>query len=117
MNSRDKGKRGEREWAEVLKTQFGLDARRGIQYQGSPLSPDVVGGWQGTHPEVKRVERLDIDEAMNQAIRDSGLDSIPYVAHRKNHCDWLFTAKVKHLKEFVDRVVAEALKQLKKENT
>lgn len=106
MNSRQKGKRGEREWAHVLKDLFGLDARRGIQYQGSPDSPDVVGGWVGTHPEVKRVENLDLEAAVQQAVRDAGPLTIPYVAHRKNLCPWLITLRVADLPGFINNLKA-----------
>lgn len=105
MNSRQKGKRGEREWAQVLRELFGLDARRGVQYQGSSNSPDVVGSWKGTHPEVKRVENLNLDEAIQQAVRDAGLGNVPYVAHRKNNCPWLVTVRVDDLLTFVRSVV------------
>lgn len=104
MNSRQKGKRGEREWAKVLNTLFGLTARRGVQYQGSFNSPDVVGSWKGTHPEVKRVENLDLDAAIQQAVADAGM-SVPYVAHRKNNCPWLVTVRVDDLAAFVRRVL------------
>jgi Holliday junction resolvase len=103
MNACQKGKRGEREFAAVLRDSFGLDARRGVQYQGSIDSPDVVGGWQGTHPEVKRVENLDINDAVQQAVRDAGVQ-IPYVAHRKNNCPWLITLRVDDLAAFMQRM-------------
>lgn len=105
MNSRQKGKRGEREWAQVLREYFGLDARRGVQYQGSSGSPDVVGSWAGTHPEVKRVENLDLDQAIQQAVRDAGLGDVPYVAHRKNNCPWLMTVRVDDLVLAIKRIV------------
>jgi hypothetical protein len=55
--SRQKGKRGEREAARVLSHHLGIKVKRGIQFQGSPDSPDVSGlGVIGLHPEVKRDE-------------------------------------------------------------
>lgn len=104
MNSRTKGKRGELEWAHVLRDLFGLTARRGQQYSGSPDSPDVVGGFIGTHCEVKRVERLNIEQAMQQAANDCGED-VPYVAHRRNRCDWLVTVRASDLAAFSSAVV------------
>lgn len=104
MNSRDKGKRGEREWAAFLREHFGLDAKRGVQYAGSPNSPDVQGGWEGTHPEVKRVENLDLPKAVEQAVRDSGIGQIPYVAHRKNNAPWLITIRAEDLALFMARL-------------
>jgi len=89
---REKGKRGERELAKVLQ-KYGFDARRGVQYSGSPDSPDVIG-LPGVHIECKRVERLNIDQAMAQAVHDSGEDEIPVVFHRKNQQKWLVTMRL-----------------------
>jgi hypothetical protein len=88
MNSCQKGKVGEREWRDVLKEK-GFEARRGRQFSGSPESPDVVSNLP-FHFEVKRVEALNIDKAMEQAQRDCG-KSMPVVAHRKNKRPWLVT--------------------------
>lgn len=85
--SREKGKRGEREIANILKER-GYDAKRGVQYQGSPDSPDVVG-LPGVHIEVKRSERLDLYDAIEQSKRDSGDNEMPAVFHRKNGKDWV----------------------------
>lgn len=90
MNSRDKGKKGEREFAALCRDQ-GYDARRAQQYAGGVESADVVG-LPGIHIEVKRVERLNIEDAMAQSVRDAG-DQIPIVAHRKNNCEWLITMR------------------------
>ena len=87
--SRDKGKRGERELANVLK-EHGYKARRGIQFQGGPDSPDVVG-LPGIHIECKRVEKLNIENAMQQATDDCDPFSLPAVFHRKNGKPWLVT--------------------------
>jgi len=87
MNSKDKGKRGEREFAKVCRAN-GYEARRGQQYNG--LEGDDVVGLDGIHIEVKRVERLNIENAMSQSRNDAHGD-IPIVAHRKNNCEWLVT--------------------------
>jgi hypothetical protein len=64
MNSRQKGKRGERAWRDVL-LAHGFQARRGRQFPGSPDSPDVVCPDLPTvHFEVKCVEHLRLHEAM-----------------------------------------------------
>lgn len=89
MNSREKGKRGERELASKLR-EYGYDSRRGQQYNGADGSADVVG-LPGIHIECKRVERLDLESAMAQARRDSKRGEIPSVFHRKNNCRWLVT--------------------------
>ena len=64
MNSRDKGKRGERQWRDELRKN-GYHARRGQQFSGSPDSPDVIcDGLPWAHFEVKFVEHLNFSAAM-----------------------------------------------------
>ena len=77
MNSRNKGKRGELELANLLK-EHGFDARRGQQYSGANGDADVEG-MPGIHIECKRVERLNIEDAMAQSRRDARTDEIPVV--------------------------------------
>lgn len=92
MNSRLKGKVGEREFAALLR-DHGFDARRGQQFSGSPDSPDVVSealAW--LHVEVKRVQNLNLTDACVQAEGDCG--GKPWVvAHRRNHAPWLITMR------------------------
>jgi hypothetical protein len=83
MNSRDKGKRGERWWRDVLRAE-GYTARRGQQFCGSPDSPDVIcAELDWIHFEVKAVEKLNIWDAMDQARRDCG-SKVPIVVQRRN---------------------------------
>ncbi len=90
MNSRAKGKRGERQWRDELRAH-GYPARRGQQFAGSPDSPDVVcDALKWIHFEVKSVERLHLQDAMDQARRDAG-GKVPIVAHRRSFHDWLIT--------------------------
>ena len=89
MNSRQKGKRGELEFARLLR-DHGFDARRGQQYSGANVDSDVIGV-DGLHFEVKRVEKLNLQDACDQARRDARPGEIPVVAHRKNNCPWLIT--------------------------
>ena len=65
MNSNNKGKNGERELATILR-EYGYDSRRGQQYCGSNGDADVVG-LPGVHIECKRVERLNIYDAIEQS--------------------------------------------------
>ena len=97
MNSRQKGKRGELELAHILKT-YGYEARRGQQYCGANGDADVVG-LPGVHIEVKRVERLDLYGAMEQAERDAREDEIPAVFTRKNNKNWLVCMKLEDFME------------------
>lgn len=89
INSREKGKVGERELAKKLR-EYGYDCRRGQQYSGTEGNADVIG-LPGLHLEIKRVERLNISDAMAQSRRDAKEGEIPVVMHRKNHEDWLVT--------------------------
>lgn len=89
MNSRAKGARGERELARVLRG-YGYDCRRGQQYCGANGDADVVG-LPGIHIECKRGQRLNIDDAMLQAIRDRREGEFPAVFHRKNNGKWMVT--------------------------
>lgn len=92
MNSREKGCKGERELAKILR-DYGYMARRGQQYSGANGDADVVG-ITGVHIECKRVERLNIHDAMNQAVRDARDGEIPVVMHRKNRTEWLVTMRL-----------------------
>ena len=104
INSRNKGKVGEREWAAWL-TANGFPARRGVQYQGGPESPDIAGGIAGVHFEVKRVENLNIHAAIAQAVKDAG-KAIPVVAHRRNRGAWLVTLRAEDLERLVEAVLS-----------
>ena len=90
MNSREKGKRGERQWRDELRAN-GYAARRGQQFSGSPESPDVVcDDLPWAHFEVKAVEKLNIYDAIDQARGDCGA-RVPLVAHRRSFRPWLVT--------------------------
>ncbi len=86
MNSKRKGKRGELELAKVLK-EYGYNCRRGQQYSG--IGGDDVVGLNGIHIECKRVEKLNVYEAMKQAVRDANNDEKPTVFWRRNMESWL----------------------------
>ena len=89
INSREKGAKGERELARKL-NEYGYESRRGQQYCGANGDADVVG-LPGVHIECKRVERLNIYDALAQSKSDARDGEIPVVMHRKNHCEWLVT--------------------------
>lgn len=87
INSREKGKRGEREWASVCREEGFSGVRRGQQYSGIG-GADCIG-LPGIHQEVKRTNRLSLYDALGQAKRDAEEGEIPIVAHRKDHSDWV----------------------------
>ena len=85
-----KGANGERELSLILQGYGYATERGGSQTYGS--IPDIVG-LPGIHIECKRVERLDLLGAMQQAQRDAVKfkDGKPAVFHRKNRSEWLVT--------------------------
>lgn len=89
MNSRSKGARGERELASILRN-YGYECRRGQQYSGANGDADVIG-LPRIHIEVKRREKLNIYDAIDQAKRDAKPSELPTVMHRKNDAEWLVT--------------------------
>jgi Holliday junction resolvase len=92
INSKRKGAAGEREFSNYCKSK-GFDTRRTAQYNGKEQGSlaDVIG-IDGIHIEVKRVEHLNIHDAVKQAKRDNlNHNDIPIVAHRKNNTKWLIT--------------------------
>ena len=91
--SQRKGAAGERELATILQ-QHGYDCSRGGSLTFGDL-PDV-SGLPGIHIEVKRVEKLNVVEAMEQSIRDSERmrDGIPALFHRRNRKPWLVTMRL-----------------------
>lgn len=102
MNSRVKGKRGELEAAKAWMADVGLHARRTQQYNGKGKGdietrcPDdnVIP----IHLEVKRNERLNINDAMAQAKRDAKAGEVPLVLHRKNKTEWLVSLPLTELR-------------------
>ncbi len=91
--SQRKGADGERELASILR-DHGFEIERGGSLSFGEV-PDLFG-LPGIHIEVKRVERLNIMEAMEQAIRDSDdfQDGAPTVFHRRNRSPWLVTMRL-----------------------
>lgn len=92
-SSQRKGADGERELAAKFK-EYGYMVERGGSLTFG-LTPDITG-LPGIHVEVKRVERLNVPEAMRQAIRDAEafLDGIPVLFHRRNRQPWLVTLRL-----------------------
>jgi Holliday junction resolvase len=97
-NSRNKGAVGERELAAELNRLFGAKARRGQQYSG--LEGEDVVGLGNIHVECKRVEKLNIYEAIEQAVTDAKSVKIPAVFHRRNNKPWLVTVRLDEIESF-----------------
>ena len=92
-NSRAKGATGERQLAALLR-EYGYDAERTAQYCGKTGEAADLRGLPGVHVECKRVERLDLQKAMEQAINDAREDEIPAVFHRRNRDYWKVTLRL-----------------------
>lgn len=92
-SSQRKGADGERELVAILQER-GYDVERGGSLTYGEI-PDLTG-LPGIHIECKRVERLNVSEAMSQAIRDSEHfhDGAPAVFHRRSRAPWLVTMKL-----------------------
>jgi len=104
INSRAKGCRGERLWRDVLREE-GFTARRGQQFSGGTESPDVIcDELKSLHMEVKFVERLNLEQACEQADRDRGVK--PYIiAHKKSRSGWKVTMEA----EFFFQLLREGM--------
>lgn len=92
-SSARKGANGERELAAVLR-EYGYNIERGGSMSFGEV-PDLTG-LPGVHIECKRVERLNVPEAMKQAQRDSERfkDGAPAVFHRRSRESWLVTMRL-----------------------
>ena len=91
--SQRKGRAGEMELARLLQG-YGYDVQPG-RAQSYGATPDLVG-LPGVHIECKRNERLNVPEAMAQAVRDAEKfgDGAPTVFHRRNRSGWLVTMRL-----------------------
>ena len=97
--SQRKGATGERELAALLQ-EYGYPVERGGSLTFGEV-PDLVG-LPGVHIEVKRVERLNVLEAYQQAVRDAQRfqDGVPVLFHRRNRSPWLVTMELGDWVEF-----------------
>jgi len=101
--SREKGKAGEREAAGEWAKAFGGTARRGVQFQGSKDSPDIVTDHANIHIEVKRCESGSLYLWLAQAKFDCG-GKIPVVLHRKNKKKWVVIMELDDAPAFVREI-------------
>ncbi len=94
-SSKKKGSRGELEFAHLCQSH-GYDVHRTAQFRGNTGCAGDCEGLEGIHIEVKRVEKLNLENAMNQSIHDAEAENkgnFPIVAHRKNKGEWLITMR------------------------
>lgn len=92
INSRDKGKRGERMWRDVCRANGFDKVRRTVQYCGNTGDASDCIGLPNIHQEVKFVENLNVRKAYEQAMHDAKKSgNLPIVAWKKNNQPWLVT--------------------------
>lgn len=89
VNSNQKGKRGEREFAKLLRQHGYEKARRGQQYNG--LEGEDVVGLPYVWTEVKRVEKMDWAAWIPKAIADCQENGrlFWHIAIRSNRKKWV----------------------------
>ena len=92
MNSREKGKRFERQLATRLR-EYGYDAKRTAQNCGKNGDAPDVTGLPGIHIEAKHQERMSLYDWMAQAVRDHMDGTLPAVFHKANNKDLLVTMR------------------------
>jgi len=102
-NSREKGKRGEREFAEVLRG-LGIEARRSQQYAGNEGTADLKTAVPGLHVEVKRRTAIGAVRFMDQAERDCLPDDLPLVALREDRGEWLILLHAKQIPKLIEKL-------------
>lgn len=102
-SSKEKGKRGERLWRDMLRSAGFLKAYRSQQFAGSEHSADVnCPELPSLHFEVKFVEKLNVREAVRQVQRDCG-SKTPVVAHKTSREDWLVTMTASDFLSIIQR--------------
>lgn len=97
INSKQKGKDGELEFCHECE-KYGIEGVHRTAQTNGKLEQSLADceGLEGIHVEVKRVEKLNIDTAMEQAERDvltKKEKRIPVVFHRKNRKKWMATMR------------------------
>lgn len=100
--SQRKGAAGERELKAKLQ-EYGYTIERGGSMSFGEV-PDLTG-LPGVHIECKRVERLNVPEAMRQAVRDADRfhDGMPVLFHRRSRESWLCTLRFEDFMQLYHR--------------
>lgn len=113
INSKDKGKRGERAWVSVLK-DYGWTAKRTGHHQSQQGydAPDVTCTDLPIHWEVKRSEKCLIRDWMAQAAGDAKHAEIPVVVWKRNHSKWVAILPAEMLLAILQTSDLKALEEL-----
>lgn len=105
INSREKGKRAEREAAAFLNENVpNAQARRAQQYSGTEGSADLIAqGLPSLWLEVKQRQTMNLHRVMDESEESCG-ELTPVILHRKNNTEWLVTFKLDDIKLFVEQI-------------
>lgn len=105
MNSKEKGKRFERQLAGMIR-DYGYDAHRSAQYCGKNGGVADVVGLPGIHIEAKHQETMRLYDWIDQAkrdVRDADNGDVPVVMHKKNNAEVLVTMRFDDFMEMYNK--------------
>ena len=108
INSRQKGCVGERQMAQEIERVMGWTANRTAQHCGDAGDSDIlIHQLPQVFAEVKRVEKLNVQAAMDKAAKQAEVaGKIPVLFHRRNRTPWLVTLKLDQLPQFAEMLEA-----------
>ena len=108
INSRQKGCVGERQMAQEIERVMGWTANRMAQHCGDAGDSDIlIHQLPQVFAEVKRVEKLNVQAAMDKAAEQAeAAGKIPVLFHRRNRTPWLVTLKLDQLPQFYEMMEA-----------
>ena len=94
-SAKQKGREGQKEVVDLIKQYMGFTDDEVRSNPASVTGEDIILSENAREKfnfsiEVKRVEKLNIDTAYEQAVSNAG-KYIPLVVHRKNGKKWLVT--------------------------
>ena len=99
INSRDKGKRGEREFLNLLGAALGKDLERNLN-QSDNGGCDCVSLLPGYNLaiEIKRCEKLEVDKWWRQAVEQAAkLHAMPVLAYRQSRHPWKIMIRLDYI--------------------
>ncbi len=109
INSKQKGKTGELEACRDIENALCLPSHtlhRSAQFCGKDGQSADIRGIEGIHFEIKRTERIQIYDAMEQAVSDCKPENVPTVVFRRNHSPWMVTIQLSDLKKFAQAIAS-----------
>ena len=102
---REKGKRGEREVAALIRGH-GFEAWRGQQFRGGEGSPDIVHNIPNVHMEVKFREQFSLYPALEETATtvEAIKGNMPVVFHRRKTKPWVVVMYAEDYLNLVERI-------------